>query len=72
MFQDFEVKPIFEDQVHERHQFKLSIQGADYRGLFHEGEIHWLNPHPRDTFEETHVGAIESQVHAIIADHLEQ
>lgn len=63
---------MFEDQVHERHQFKLSVEGTDYQGLFHEGEIQWFNPHPKHTLEENHVGAIESQVHKLMSDHLEQ
>ncbi|OCA92872.1 hypothetical protein [Pseudobacillus wudalianchiensis] len=72
MFQDFEVEPMFEDQVHERHQFKLNVEGMDYRGLFHEGEIHWFNPHPKQNLGDSHVEAIESQVYDLITDHLEQ
>ena len=35
MFQDFEVKTLFEGQVHERHQFTLNIEGHNYQGIFH-------------------------------------
>ncbi|WP_223254441.1 hypothetical protein [Bacillus sp. HNG] len=72
MFKDIEVRPMFEDQVHERHQFTISVDGSDYQGLIHEGEIHWFHPHPKHTFEESHVEAIESQVHEKISEHLEQ
>ncbi len=72
MFENFEVKPMFEDQFHERHQFKLTVEGNDYLGLFHEGEIHWFNPHPKENLGEGHVDAIESQVHEMMSDHLEQ
>ena len=72
MFENFEVKLIFVDQPHERHQFKLSIQGIDYQGLFHEKEIQWFNPHPEKKFDENHVESIESQVHELMEDHLKQ
>ncbi|OCA84118.1 hypothetical protein A8F94_15455 [Bacillus sp. FJAT-27225] len=70
MFKNFKIRPMFKDQVHERNQFKLNVEGKDYQGLFHNGEIHWFNPHPNRTFEESHVEAIESQVHGLMADHL--
>ena len=39
MIQDFKVKPLFEDQFHERHQFTLNIEGDNYQGIFHNGKI---------------------------------
>ncbi|QGS69060.1 hypothetical protein CV093_13685 [Oceanobacillus sp. 143] len=33
MFENFEVKPLFEDQVHERHQFELNFQGIFIKGI---------------------------------------
>ncbi|MFK2825382.1 DUF5342 family protein [Bacillus sp. B190/17] len=70
-FEDFEVKPLFEDQVHERHQFTLNIQGNQYQGLFHEKEINWFHPHPERSLEEDHLKAVESKVHNLMSDHLE-
>ncbi|MBS4196943.1 hypothetical protein [Lederbergia citri] len=63
MYDDFEVKPMFEGQFHERPQFKVTIQGNDYQGIRHDGEIKWFHPHPHKVFEDQHVEAIESQVH---------
>lgn len=70
MFENFEVKRLFANQAHERHQFKLSIQGTDYKGIFHKRQIQWFHPHPERTFEEEHVESIENQVHEIMDNHL--
>ncbi|KMY55862.1 hypothetical protein AC623_19560 [Bacillus sp. FJAT-27231] len=72
MFQHFEVKPMFKDQVHERHQFKLSVQGTDYRGIFHQDEIHWFHPHPMQILEEEYMEAMESQVYNLMVHRLKQ
>ncbi|MEH7092981.1 DUF5342 family protein (plasmid) [Priestia megaterium] len=71
MFENFEVKPLFEGQVHERHQFSLYIQGNEYQGIFHDGDIHWFNPHPQNALEENHLQAVESKVHNLMTEHLE-
>ena len=34
MFENIEVEKMFEDQTHERHKFKVSIQGDEYNGIF--------------------------------------
>ncbi|OCA92100.1 DUF5342 family protein [Pseudobacillus wudalianchiensis] len=72
MFQHFEVKPMFKDQVHERHQFKLKIQGTDYRGIFHQDKIQWFYPHPKQTFEKEYIETMESQVHNLMLHQLTQ
>ncbi|MBT2667937.1 DUF5342 family protein [Bacillus sp. ISL-4] len=71
MFEDFEVKPLFEGQIHERQQFSLNIQGDNYQGIFHDGEIHWYNPHPKNNLEEDHLEAVESKVHDLMSNHLQ-
>lgn len=71
MFQNFEIKSMFDEQVHERRQFKLTVEGTDYQGIFHEGEIHWFNPHPKHTLKGNHVEALESQVHEMMSNHFE-
>jgi hypothetical protein len=70
VFEDFEVKPMFEDQIHERQQFSLTIQGGGYQGIFHDGEIHWFNPHPKNDLEEDHLEAVESKVHDLMSNYL--
>lgn len=63
---NFEVEPIFEDRQHERHQFKLVIDGRKYKGDYIDGEIQWLNPHPKQKVGEEEVKAIEAEVHYLL------
>lgn len=60
---DLEIKPMFDDKTHEGHIFKLTIQGNEYTGVFHEGQIQWLHPTPRRKFKENHVEKIEEKIH---------
>ncbi|MGG3888039.1 DUF5342 family protein [Metabacillus fastidiosus] len=71
MFQNFEIKPMFEGQFHERHQFTISIEGNEYKGIFHEGDIDWFNPHPANQFEEDDLDAIEAKVHDALKIYIE-
>lgn len=62
--QDFEkIKPLFEDTVHERKQFSLQIQGDEYKGFVHKGEVHWFHPQPHQKFENGDVRVLESEIH---------
>ncbi|RDW19369.1 DUF5342 family protein [Oceanobacillus chungangensis] len=72
MFENFEIKPLFEDQVHERHQFELNFQGDTYQGVFHDGEINWFHPQPHKELEEEELQAVETEVHKLMGNHLEQ
>ena len=38
MIQDFKVKQLFKNQVHERQQFTLKFEGVTYQGIFHDEE----------------------------------
>ncbi|WP_191991974.1 DUF5342 family protein [Bacillus aerolatus] len=68
----FEVKKLFENQIHERHQFSMNIEGNDYRGIYRDGEINWFNPMPIQTLKEIHFEAIESKVHELMEEYFEQ
>ena len=49
MLQNIEViTPLFEGQVNERFQFKLNIEGNDYRGIFHDKKVQWFHPKPHN------------------------
>ncbi|MFC7363925.1 MULTISPECIES: hypothetical protein [Bhargavaea] len=58
-----EVKPAFEDRPHERRQFALTVQGEEFKGLVHEGEIQWFHPQPHQKLEDEHVEELENRVH---------
>ncbi|OCA85035.1 hypothetical protein [Pseudobacillus wudalianchiensis] len=70
--EDLEIKPAFEDEVHERHQFTLQVQGEEFKGFVHEGEIQWFHPQPQQKLEDKHVEAIENEIHEKIADHIKE
>ncbi|WP_243458108.1 YheE family protein [Sporosarcina sp. Te-1] len=65
---EIEVKPMFEGQIHERQQFKVTIDGNDYQGIYHEGDIDWFHPHPENDLSDAHVDHIESQVHGFMKE----
>ncbi|MED4402917.1 hypothetical protein [Metabacillus fastidiosus] len=72
MFEIFEVQPMFEGRIHERHQFKLNINGDEYKGIIHEGDIQWFQPHPAYEFEEEYLDAVESKVHKMLKKYIDQ
>ncbi|MFJ7736972.1 hypothetical protein ACIQ2D_11595 [Lysinibacillus sp. NPDC097287] len=65
---EVELKPAFEDRVHERQQFSLHVQGDEYKGFVHEGEIRWFHPQPQQKLEDDLVQAMESEIHEKVAE----
>ena len=66
--EDVELTLAFEGRLHERLQFTIQIQGEEYKGFVHEGEIQWFNPHPQQELKNEHVQAIEVDIHEQVAD----
>ena len=52
---DIEMTQVFEDRLHERRQVTLKVQGHEFKGFVHEGEIQWFHPHPKQKLNEEHV-----------------
>ncbi|MEH7379508.1 hypothetical protein V7138_03365 [Bacillus sp. JJ1533] len=69
---DFEIKQAFEDRTYERKQFILQVQGEEFKGFVHEGEIQWFHPQPHQKLEERHVEAIETEIHEKIVQPKEE
>jgi len=65
---DVELTVAFEGRLHERQQFTIQIQGEEYKGFVHEGEIQWFQPHPQQELKNEHVQAIEAEIHEKVAD----
>ncbi|MDY0394982.1 DUF5342 family protein [Virgibacillus halophilus] len=65
---DFKVETIYDNRTYERHQFSFSIDGKEYKGDYHEGEIHWLNPHPQQDLDEKQLEWVESEVHRLLGN----
>lgn len=67
--QDLEIKPVFEDTAHMRQQFSLQVQGEEYKGFVHNGEIQWFHPQPQQKLEDDLVQVIESEIHEKVTQH---
>ncbi|PIC79545.1 HicA family toxin-antitoxin system [Sporosarcina sp. P18a] len=65
---DFEAEKVFEDRQYERIQFKLILEGRNYKGDYHDGKIQWLNPHPKHDVGEEEVIAIEDKVLELLSE----
>ena len=72
MLQEFKVKPMFENQYHERHQFTLKFKGDNYQGIYHDGETQWLHPQPKTKLEEKDLRDLDTKVYDLMTNHLEQ
>ncbi|RLL40591.1 hypothetical protein D8M04_18765 [Oceanobacillus piezotolerans] len=59
---DIEMEQAFEDRPHERRQVTLKVQGHEFKGFVHEGDIHWFHPQPNQKLKEEHVEAIETEI----------
>lgn len=71
MLQNIEViTPLFEGQANERFQFKLNIQGNDYRGIYHDKEVQWFHPQPHSKIDKDELIVVESNVHHLITNRL--
>lgn len=66
---DFEVKSVFEDRVHERYAFTFKIEDHEFKGHFHENQIQWLHPHPKQLIGEEKIDAIESVIHKLMVEY---
>lgn len=71
MLQNFEIiKPLCEGQVNERFQFKIKIEGNDYRGIFNDKKVQWFHPQPFSHVEKEELKFAEANVHNLIIYHL--
>ena len=70
MIENFQIEePLFLGQIHESQQFRLTINGEEYKGVFKNDEINWY--HPKPTTENENMGEIEAQVHGLISRYLQ-
>ena len=71
MVNNFDIeKKLFEDHLHERHQFSLNYKGSNYKGVYHNGDISWFHPQPQNNLVEEHLNNIEEEVHERMQNHL--
>ncbi|MFJ8236034.1 hypothetical protein ACIQ34_09845 [Ureibacillus sp. NPDC094379] len=65
--QDIEMMVAFQDRPHERRQVILKVNGEEFKGFVHEGEIRWFHPHPNQKLNDEHIEVIESEIHEKVA-----
>lgn len=68
MIYDIKLKTLFEDQFHERQQFKLNFEGDNYQGIFHDGQIQWFYPQPQNKLNDKELQDVEFKVHHLITN----
>lgn len=68
-FQNFEVGIIYPLRTYERHQFRLSIDGQEYKGDYYDETINWLNPYPCHVVERRRLDKIEKGIHYMLRLH---
>ncbi|MEH7249978.1 hypothetical protein V7114_24830 [Neobacillus niacini] len=69
-YHGLKVKPLFEDQFHERHQFTLNIEEDYYQGIYYKGKIQWFHPQPNTKLEEKDLRDLEDRVYNMMTNHL--
>jgi len=68
MFENFQIaEPLFVGQIHECQQFRLTINGEEYKGIYKDDEINWYHPKPT-TINRV---AIEVKVYGLINHYLQ-
>lgn len=67
--QEIEITPVFEDTPHERHKVSIHVQGEEYKGLVHNGEIQWFHPQPLQNLDKDTVQALETEIQEKVEQH---
>lgn len=69
---NMEVEPLLNNNAtRQLHQFKLKIQGEEFKGTIINGEIEWFHPKPAQKLKEDRVEKIEEQVQEKMKPHME-
>lgn len=64
--EEFDVEPLFEDRIHQRHAFTFKVQGNKFKGHYHEDQLQWLHPHPKQKIDDRKLAFIEATIHALM------
>ncbi len=68
MLEGFDVGVIYPLRTYERHHLGFSIDGKEYKADYYDGEIHWLNPHPKQDVDHEQLTSVEVEIHEILED----
>ena len=68
--ENFEVEQILADHPeHKRHAFSFTVDGDEFKGHFHEGEITWMHPYPKQIIGEEKEAKIENEIRKLLGQH---
>eukprot|EP00130_Batrachochytrium_dendrobatidis_P008586 XP_006683461.1 hypothetical protein BATDEDRAFT_28968 [Batrachochytrium dendrobatidis JAM81] len=67
-----EVEPILQDHSRNAHQFKLTIDGEEFKGMIQDGNLEWFHPKPRRKIKDEHVKSVEKKVQEKMKQHLDE
>jgi len=71
VIENFQVdESLFEGQVNEIQQFTFTYEGAEYHGLFEDGNITWFQPKPEENLEEMQLKDVETKVRGLMGNYL--
>ncbi|MEH7254833.1 hypothetical protein V7111_22245, partial [Neobacillus niacini] len=64
---NFEVEQILSGHpIHKRHEFSFTVDGDEFKGHFHEGEITWMHPNPKQILGEEKEAKIENKIRELL------
>ena len=67
---NFEVEQILsEHPAHQRHEFSFTVDDNEFKGHFHEGEITWMHPYPKQILGEEKEAKIENKIRELLGEH---
>lgn len=68
LLENFDAGVIYPLRTYERHHLEFSIDGKEYKADYYDGEIHWLNPHPKQDVNNDQLSSVETEIHEMLAD----
>jgi hypothetical protein len=69
MIEKFLAEPLFEGRTYEHHQFIMTINGEEFKGVFKDDEINWYQPQP--VVENDYRIEVEKHVHGLLNEYLQ-
>lgn len=68
LIENFEVKRVYENRMHEHHHFSCKINGKEFKGSYEDHKITWYYPHPKQVVNKEQMEFIESEVDQKLTD----
>ena len=66
--EEFGLEPIFENRLYERYEFAVKVRGDVFKGHFHNDEIQWLQPHPKQMIGDDKAETLEKSIYKLMKE----